>query len=101
MSLSDTRKAQLAELLGIPHPDLVASELLEVTDDQETILAADIDRFQIIKRSYGRFSGAGDGLIFDYADEKRDIKRRCIQMLDCQYVVDLYRGSTGNTIERA
>ncbi len=100
MALSDTRKAQLAEILGIPHPDLVASELLAITEEQETILEADIDRYQVIKRSYGKFSGAGDGLIFDFADERGDIKRRCIRMLDCQYVIDAYSAGS-NTIERA
>lgn len=100
MALSETRKAQLAEILRIPHPNLVASELLAITDDQETILEADIDRFQVVKRSYGKFSGAGDGLVFDYADERYDIRRRCIDMLDCQHVVDEY-GNSGNTIRRA
>jgi len=97
MSLSSTEKAYLAEILQIPHPDLVAGELLELLMDQETILKADIARWQVIRGQYGSLNGHNDsGVEFNPADERSDIKKRCIAILNCASIVNAYRAARGS-----
>lgn len=104
MSLSDTEKAQLAEILALPSPDLVASELSQVTTAQETILRADIAKFQTIRSNYGSLNGTGkSGVEFDPAQERGDIKNRIIRQLNCGQTVRRYAAWNGaaNIAQRA
>ncbi|MFN6965211.1 MAG: hypothetical protein ACK4S4_15805 [Pyrinomonadaceae bacterium] len=101
MALTDTEKAYLAEMLRIPHPDLVSSELTEITLSQETLLKADIARWQVIRGTYGSLNGrGGGGVVFDPADERSAIRKRVIAMLDCLEVVNAYARNGGNRIMR-
>lgn len=96
MALTDSEKASLAEILRIPHPDLVAAELLEITASQETILKADIARWLLIRGSYGSLNGGGSGVVFHPGDERSALRRRIIALLDCQGIVNTYTAKGGN-----
>ena len=96
MALSESEKASLAEILRIPHPDLVATELLEITAAQETILQADIARWIVVRGSYGSLNGGGSGVVFHPGDERAALRRRIISLLDCAETVNAYAANYGS-----
>lgn len=91
MALTSAEKATLAELIRVPHPDLVSGELQEVLPDQETRLKADLARYDAIKGKYGSLNGHNaSGVVFNPKDEIAAIRKRAIVLLNCAETVNAY-----------
>lgn len=98
VTLTDTEKAYLAEIIGCADPDMFGAELLEITTAQETILKADIALWQTVRDDFDTVNGGKSGIHTDPADTRRAIKRRVVRALDVQYIVDSVDSSDGGPI---
>ncbi len=99
VTLNDTQKAYLAEIIGCEHPDNFASELLTITSAQETILKADVALWITVRDDFDSIKSPKSGIDSNPLYTRKAIRNRILTLLDVWHLAKA--GVTSTILLRA